>query len=304
MKKTMIAGILLILVSIFLNFETSITGAVISVGQSDLNLAAVVAFLVGVCLIITSRMQITGGLEKALEENDDVVGVLSFVRHGEKDKEGNLTETGRQQARAYGQALKEVYQERGEGNLYLAASSSPVGRVVETVKGIMGVESRYNKPILKDERLTVDFKGEAGKKYGEHVKERGEAFANSWYVNSHYGEEIAEQFASFLESQRGTFEAVNKAGRKFHYIAGTHGTLVESLLKRVLKKGDRVGFEKLEDIGGSLGFAEPINFLLKRDGSYAVNFRGQTYGVDMKKLDTLVKKYEHSHPQAKTEEAA
>ena len=168
----------------------------------------------------------------------------------------------------------------------------------------MGVESRYNKPILKDERLTVDFKGEAGKKYGEHVKERGEAFANSWYVNSHYGEEIAEQFASFLESQRGTFEAVNKAGRKFHYIAGTHGTLVESLLKRVLKKGDRVGFEKLEDIGGSLGFAEPINFLLKRDGSYAVNFRGQTYGVDMKKLDTLVKKYEHSHPQAKTEEAA
>src|SRR3989344_2881180 len=189
MKKTMIAGILLILVSIFLNFETSITGAVISVGQSDLNLAAVVAFLVGVCLIITSRMQITGGLEKALEENDDVVGVLSFVRHGEKDKEGNLTETGRQQARAYGQALKEVYQERGEGNLYLAASSSPVGRVVETVKGIMGVESRYNKPILKDERLTVDFKGEAGKKYGEHVKERGEAFANSWYVNSHYGEE-------------------------------------------------------------------------------------------------------------------
>ena len=89
----MIAGILLILVSIFLNFETSITGAVISVGQSDLNLAAVVAFLVGVCLIITSRMQITGGLEKALEENDDVVGVLSFVRHGEKDKEGNLTVT-------------------------------------------------------------------------------------------------------------------------------------------------------------------------------------------------------------------
>ena len=84
-----------------------------------------------------------------------------------------------------------------------------------------------------------------------------------------------------------------KKGEFFHHIAGTHATNTESLLKRVMinKKG-KIGFKKAREIGGTLDFAEPINFLLEKDWTYQVNLRDEVYGIDMGKLNALANDYE------------
>jgi len=80
----------------------------------------------------------------------------------------------------------------------------------------------------------------------------------------------------------------------------THQGLPEALLKEVLvrQKDDQelIGFEKLEDIGGALKFTESMEFLIKIDEHgnkiLKLNFRGQTYDIDMDKLNELAQSYE------------
>jgi len=288
MKTLRFLGIVVLLFSVLISFQFSFTGFTIIDSIKTFNPLFIITFLLGVSMIAISGKDITGGLEKALD--DDVVGVVTFVRHGEKDDKEDLTELGRKQARALGTNFKEIYDAKNEGNLYLATSSSPTNRVYETVKEIMGVESKYNKPIIKDERLNADFKGDVLDKYMEIFEKKGETKANDWYINSKYGQEVAENLAEFLESKKSKFEKIKDGGKKFHYIAGTHEIFTEAILKRVLIKDGKIGFDKVEEIGGTLGYAEPVNFMLKRDGTYQINFRNEVYDVDMGELHKLVKK--------------
>ncbi|MBT4377113.1 hypothetical protein HOD29_07110 [archaeon] len=54
-------------------------------------------------------------------------------------------------------------------------------------------------------------------------------------------------------------------------------------------KKDKTGIGSINDIGGTLNFAEPVNFMLKKDGTYQVSFRDNIYDVDMDKLNELAK---------------
>lgn len=283
------------LVLALLGFQSHLTGFFIIESMKAFNPIFIISFLLGISLIVVSGRNISGGLESALD--NDVVGVITFVRHGEKEKEApemgkKLTKKGREQARALGKRFKEIYEARNEGNLYLASSSSPLDRVYETVKEIVGVEPKYNKPIMKDKRLFGDFPDELLPKYEKIVKEKGEEFANDWYLSSKYGEGSAKGIASFLESNENKFKELRGKGKKFHYIAGTHAGIPEALLKRVMinEKG-KLGFKKAREIGGTLEFAEPVNFLLKKDGTYQINFRDKIYDVDMKELHKLALAY-------------
>lgn len=281
MKKLALFGIGIVIVSLFINFQFSFTGFSVSETTRIINPLFLITFLLGMSLIFASGMDITGGLEKVLK--NDTQGIVTFVRHGKKNDEGDLTEEGKEQSRTLGEKFKEIYAKKNIGDIYLY--SSPVKRAFETVKEIMGVESKYKKPIFRDERLTADLEGDAIKEYRKVWDGGGKSAADNWYINSKYGEEIAENFANFLENK---FKKVVKGGKKFHYIAGTHEIFTEALLKRVIiKDKGHVGFENIEEIGGTLNYAEPINFLLKEDGSYQVNLRNKTYDIDMKKLHKL-----------------
>jgi len=285
----MVIGMALIVVSILMNFSLQITGFSVFESTKTFNPIFIITFLFGFFMVAISGKDVSGGLEQAL--SDDVVGVVSFVRHGDKDKEGNLSPEGKKQAKALGNKLKEIYDARNQGNLYLATSSSPLDRAYDTVKEIMGAESKYNKPIMKDERLIADFEGEVMDKYMEVYNKKGKSEADNWYIDSEYGQGVAENFASFLESNKGKFEKLKQKGKKFHYIAGTHEGFPEALLKRVLvREKKKVGFDKVEEVGGTLGFTEPVNFMLKKDGSYQINFRNQVYDVDMNMLHKLAEK--------------
>ncbi len=287
MKTLRIIGITLVSISIILNFQSQLTGFSILNSTNIFNPIFIITFLLGISMIAISGKDVTGGLEQALD--NDVVGVVTFVRHGDKDKEGKLTEEGRKQARQLGTNFKEIYDSKNEGNIYLATSSSPAERAYETVKEIVGVESKYNKPIIKDERLIPQFGGEAEEKYMDVLNEKGPTAADDWYINSKYGKEMAEKFADFLESNKDKFKKLNQKGKKFHYIAGTHSAIPETLLKRIIIKDGKQGFNSMEEIGGTIDFVEPINFLLKKDGSYKINFRNNVYDVDMKSLHDLAK---------------
>ena len=59
----------------------------------------------------------------------------------------------------------------------------------------------------------------------------------------------------------------------------------------MINEKGKLGFKKVEEIGGLLDFAEPINFLLKKDGTYQINFRDKIYDVDIKELHELAKEY-------------
>jgi broad specificity phosphatase PhoE len=295
MNILQIFGIFLMVVGLIFGFSGNVTGFAVSENFLLSTPFIEVIFVLGVLIFLSGR-NISGGLEKAL--NDDIIGVVTFVRHGEKEDQGpelekKLTPKGEEQARALGLSFKEIYAKRNERDLYLASSSSPISRAYKTVKEIMGNEPRYNKPIVKDERLLGAVPEKAMKKYLSIFKKKGQQAADDWYLNSKYGEESAEGIASFLVENEGKFRKISEKGRKFHYIAGTHAGIAEALLQRVIIREDgKVGIRHIADVGGTLDFAEPINFLFKRDGTYSVNFRDKVYDIDAGEMHKLAGVYQ------------
>lgn len=145
------------------------------------------------------------------------------------------------------------------------------------------------------------------KKFRQLEKEGSDAAAE-WYLS--FGtekpdsettspHEIAESFAYVLTKYLRMADKLY-TGSNIDLINGTHQGLPEALLKEILirEKDDQkiIGFDKLEDIGGALKFTEGMEFLIKVDEqgnkSLKLNFRGQTYDLEMDKLNELAKSYE------------
>jgi len=224
-----------------------------------------------------------------------------FMRHGEKNEDGELTEEGKKQAIEFGSELTKKDA--------IKAYSSPVQRVLETVQQV--IESAPH-----DKKLNTKIRTEIGipassKKFIEKFKqleEDGVGLAVEWYLSfgtkkpdqdttSPY--EVAKSFAYILTKYL-TMADKLYSGSRIDLINGTHQGLPEALLKEVLirQKDDQkvIGFEKLEDIGGALKFSEGMEFLIKIDelGNkiLKLNFRGQIYDIDMDKLNELAQSYE------------
>lgn len=224
-----------------------------------------------------------------------------FLRHGEKDEDGNLTEEGKKQAVELGGGLN--------SKDAIKAYSSPVQRALETVKQVI-----ENAP--HDRKLNTRVRAEIGippsskeflKKFRE-LEKLAPGAAAEWYLS--FGQEkpdlettspheVAESFAYVLTKYLRMADKLY-SGSNIDLINGTHQGLPEALLKEIMvrRKGDEelVGFEKLEDIGGALKFTEGMEFLIKVDerGNKALklNFRGQTYDIAVGKLLDLAKSYE------------
>ena len=223
-----------------------------------------------------------------------------FIRHGEKDKEGQLTETGAKHARAYGEKLTPKDVIKGYGSSFQ--------RAIDTTENI--IESApHNKKLktrIKEELTLPRFSKAFDKEYFKR-KKVDENTATDWYLNmgdkrfdkeSISPKEIAEGFAYML-NQNIKMSGKLYSGSKVDLIEGTHQVLPESLLKEVMiryVRGEKViGFDSIKEIGGALGYAEPVDFKIKRDkkGDYDVklDFRGKEYEVDMNRLNQLANSY-------------
>lgn len=224
-----------------------------------------------------------------------------FMRHGEKDEHGELTDEGKKQALEFGESIEDKDAIKGY--------SSPVQRAVETVERVI-----ENSP--HDKKLKTRIRTEIGipsssqnlrNKFKELEKLSPDA-ATEWYLS--FGtekpdlettspHEIAESFAYVLTKYLRMAEKLY-SGSNIDLINVTHQGLPEALLKEILiqQKDDQkiIGFDKLEDIGGALKFTEGMEFLIKTDEqgnkSLKLNFRGQTYDLEMDKLGELAKSYE------------
>lgn len=228
-----------------------------------------------------------------------------FVRHGEKDETGKLTEEGQRQAEEFGESLES----RGAIKGY----SSPIQRVVETVERVIK-SAPHDKKLKTRIRnyLKPPFSPEFVRKFREQER-KGHDTAVEWYLN--YGDrkpdtetvsphEIAESFAYLLTKYLRMTDKLY-SGSNIDLVNGTHQGLPEALLKEILKRKiddkEIIGFEKLEDIGGALRFTEGVEFVIEADGEgskrLTVNFRGQEYDIDMIKLEELAKSYEEKQKQ-------
>lgn len=224
-----------------------------------------------------------------------------FVRHGEKNESGELTDEGKKQAAEFGKTL--------ESRDAIKGYSSPVQRVIETVEQIIE-NSPHDKKLktrIRTEIGTPPPSQEFNKKFRE-LEKQGPDDAVKWFLS--FGtkkpdaetvspHEVAESFAYILTKY---FKMADKlySGSNIDLVNGTHQGLPEALLKEVLKRknddGEELtGFDNLEEIGGALKFTEGMEFLIKvdewGDKKLTVNFRGQEYGIDMAKLNELAKSY-------------
>ena len=229
-----------------------------------------------------------------------------FVRHGEKGGEGELTDEGKKQASGFGENLENKHAIKGY--------SSPIQRAMDTVEHII-----ENSP--HDKKLKTRIRTEIGippssqefyKKFRE-LEEEGADTAAEWFLS--FGQErpdsetfspheVAEAFAYMIAKYSKMADKLY-SGSNIDLVNGTHQGLPEALLKEVLKREvdgrEVVGFEKAEDIGGALQFAEGMEFAIRTDErggkSLKVIFRGQEYGIDMVKLAELAKAYEERQKQ-------
>lgn len=224
-----------------------------------------------------------------------------FMRHGDKNENGELTDEGKIQSTEFGEKL--------ENKDAIKVYSSPVKRVIETVEGVLegAPHDKKLKTRIRTEIGTPPSSKEFIQKFKELEKQGADAAAE-WYLN--FGterpdpetlspHEVAESFAYTLSQYIKMTDRLY-SDSNIDLINGTHQSLPEALLKEILiqQKDDKkiIGFDKLEDIGGALKFTESMEFLIKVDEkgnkTLKLNFRGQTYDLEMNKLNELAKSYE------------
>ena len=143
--------------------------------------------------------------------------------------------------------------------------------------------------------------------YKKQAKDGGEDVAADWYLsfgNKRFDretvspKEVAEGFAYMLRENMKMSRKLY-SGSKVDLIGGTHQILPESLLKEIMIRNVNgrkvVGFNSVKEIGGALGFAEPVDFYVKRgkDGGETIklDFRNGEYDVDIGRLNKLADSY-------------
>ncbi len=230
--------------------------------------------------------------------SDDVLGVVSFIRHGEKQKQNNvpdnevvLTKLGECQAQIYGLSLNSFYLANNISNLYLDMFYSGVKRTNRSIELLSFADSKFNKSIKKDEQLGFNVPGVDLEKimsdYKTVLVQKGEQKANDWYLNTEHSKLVAKNFADFLAERQAKLDVLIFRGKKFHIFAGTHSPLPESFLKEILLVNGKNGFDSIYDIGGTLAFNEAVHVLYKPDDQHKIIYKNKLYNLDESKLKAL-----------------
>jgi Histidine phosphatase superfamily (branch 1) len=246
-----------------------------------------------------------------------------FMRHGEKETsvitpDTRLTEKGREGSREVGRQLdkREV----------IKAYSSDTERTRETadlVVGASATERKLKQRIRKELAFPYDKDGSFVEELSRIKRQMlGDNFAQLQEDErrtrlERYEAYMADYYLSFGDKQpdTGTLSPVQIAamgakridvfskiadkcysGSDVELINVTHDFNIESLLKELMIRNvggkDVRGFEKIEEIGGPIRFNEGFEVLVETDAGgnkeLRINFRGEQYKIDTKRLSELV----------------
>ncbi len=290
-------------VILLLNSFPTITGfAIIKNIQASQSATFGFIFIIGgiFTMLISQKTEKASELERKLKGTDVEIHTI-FVRHGEKDKSGQLTYKGREQARDYGKGLNEKDAIKGY--------SSSIQRAIDTTEEIIRT-APHNKKLktrIRDELTMPPLSEKFAKQYIQHCGEdKDESRGADWYLRkrervdkqSPTAKEMAEGFAYILKKNIKIADKLYPHS-KIDLVHGTHMVFPESLLKEVIVRqvnGKKVrGFKSIKEIGGILSYTEPVEFITKTDDSgkkyLTLNFRDKEYDVDMKRLNQLADSY-------------
>ncbi|MFA6467204.1 MAG: hypothetical protein WCV71_05100 [Patescibacteria group bacterium] len=233
----------------------------------------------------------------------DVEILLKFMRHGERDKDGNLEDIGRDITRQRAQesgiqagdfdAVKAIGSDAGPQN-----ETSSMQRALETahiyaqeIEGDEAFKTRVNS-VLSFENLATPKPYDHNAIYRANLpanfdeldpeeKIKATKIANASVVKhlfklkgeqvEQFKKELAGSSAYVIEHYVGTVKRL-KDGSKVLIPAGGHGAMLEFILQQALvfenKDGkSQVGFDDLEEIGGELDPSEAFNITIKTDAS-------------------------------------
>lgn len=223
-----------------------------------------------------------------------------FMRHGEKDGKGQLTEAGRQQAVNFGANLQEADAIKGY--------ASPIGRVIETINRVVDSAPKGKRLNLRIRRelnyppLSIGFLQRF-----RQLESEGPDSATAWYLGFGHNKpdsktpspyEVAQGMAHILFTYYSMADRIC-SGSRVQIINGTHQGLPEALLREILIRNidDRnvIGFQNLSEIGGALRPAEAMEFVIKTneygEKSMVLQFRDQVFDVNLEKIKELDQLY-------------
>lgn len=225
-----------------------------------------------------------GKVEK--EKGKNVKIVIKFIRHGERDKEGNLLDLGREitAKRANESGIKkddfDVVKAYGS-NAKPDKTVSGMGRALETadiytheiagdeqfttrVNDILNYETLinpapYDHREVYDANLPENFDELMGDEKIEAAKKAQTAVVNH-LINLNtpeaieYKKEIAGSYAHIIKHYEKMASKFLNSDSKVLIVAGTHGGMMEFVLQQALireKNGEKlIGFEDINDVGG------------------------------------------------------
>lgn len=235
------------------------------------------------------------------ERGKDVTIVLKFIRHGERDKQGSLTDYGRDVTRRRAQESG-IHQTDFDAVKAIGSTAGPIGsrgmqRSLETAhiyaheiagdeafvtrrREILSYDSLihpapYNHVEIYNANLPSNFDALSDSEKVVAAKRAQTAVLN--HVMSlqspeaqAYKRKVAGAFAYvILHYQR--LSSRLKNGSRVLIPAGTHGGLMELLLQQALVWQDtmgvrRIGFSSLDEIGGDFDPSEAFNVEIVTDG--------------------------------------
>jgi len=219
--------------------------------------------------------------------------IITTIRHGEKDKDGALTERGRQQAAERGDHVHYLH-----GDIILLHSG--VTRVKDTLESF--AKHLNLKGDISGETLERELKFQSyTSQYLQYVydsKNKGELFGNWDNVEGREAEE--ERMRKFLSQNSSSsepdiypspkqmavrlarviatqidFATITIPEVRTNFVNGSHEPVLMSFLYYFLQDYDPTDIEFLQKIGGSVDFTEGFGIYIydQQDGSNKVIFK-------------------------------
>lgn len=228
--------------------------------------------------------------EEAMEYGKNVVMIINLIRHGEKDKEGNLTERGRQEAGELGEKLRQENPDSAGVKSY----TSDFSRTQETGRAIIGEDDRFKQRGRDSLSLRGKLSEEAGKELIGHInKETGDESRAVQLIIDTGSERMDPETISSKEISQGVakeiLELIRLTGRlkensNVDVVMVSHSGLIENFIVDILKE-QREDF--VERTGGQLKFLEGIRFGIDRQDkdNVGINVSFRNYNLNITEED-------------------
>lgn len=242
--------------------------------------------------------------------NNEVM--MSIYRHGDKTKEGALSEKGLEQAKSIGAGRKII----GQG---VKGYHSPIERtktMVETAidsmpKDVSEAEFKKYNTRMRQGLGFLPFSKAAAAEWGKHG-----ANAAEWYFENYYDQpfdkeslsakEWAEQTASLLYRHIRMAGRLNE-GSKINLEEASHGGALDAFLADAFREQiekdpvNPTGKTIIAKIGGDIQMADQFQIDTKTDATGRLSakllFRGKEYPVNLAKLSQMSEEHQQRQPE-------